>query len=134
MLQFAHSLLLVNGRYVLQLRDDRPDIAAPGLWALFGGSVEQGEEPRQAVLREVEEELCLRLDDCRLLWCVDQYSGFFRQIASYCFFEADITDLWGQHRLTEGQAVEHFSYHELGALRMASVMREAVERHYASLR
>jgi len=93
MIQFAHALLMVNGMYVLQLRDDKPGIAAPGMWSLFGGRVEESEEPRTALVREIEEELCLRLEDCRLFWNVERYSAFAGAVAAYSFFEADISEL-----------------------------------------
>ncbi|MEO1330365.1 MAG: NUDIX domain-containing protein [Pseudomonadota bacterium] len=45
-----------EGRVLCQLRDDRPDVAGPGLWSLFGGSAEPGETRRQAAMREFAEE------------------------------------------------------------------------------
>ena len=47
---------------LLQHRDDNPAIRWPGAWAIFGGHVEEGEEPEDAARREIEEELGLRLD------------------------------------------------------------------------
>jgi 8-oxo-dGTP diphosphatase len=49
-----------DGRLLLQHRDDRPGVAGAGLWGLFGGHIEPGEDPARAFLREIEEELAWR--------------------------------------------------------------------------
>ena len=53
------SALLYNprGEVLLQHRDDKPDIAHPNLWSLFGGHKEAGEELSEALVREVGEEI-----------------------------------------------------------------------------
>lgn len=48
-----------DGRYLMQLRDDRPDVSMRGYWGLFGGRIETGEKPRDALIRELREELRL---------------------------------------------------------------------------
>ena len=53
----AAILLLEDDRYVMQLRDDRPDIWYPGHWGLFGGGVDSGEDRTEALRRELREEL-----------------------------------------------------------------------------
>ena len=45
------------GRYLLQHRDSVPHIWYPGHWGCFGGGVQDGEEPLDALMRELEEEL-----------------------------------------------------------------------------
>lgn len=54
------------GRFLLQLRDNKPTIGSPNMWGLFGGSVEQGENPFDGALREIKEELCIELSPDRL--------------------------------------------------------------------
>lgn len=44
-------------RYLMQLRDDKPGIFYPDHWGLFGGAVEEGETPEDALRRELDEEL-----------------------------------------------------------------------------
>lgn len=114
----------------MQHRDDKPGIAAPGMWALFGGRVEDDESPRDAVIREVDEELCVRIDNCEPMWVVQRYSSFTQAMGLYSFFEADITGQWGRHRLMEGQAVALFSYADLLNLPMFPIMREALAYHF----
>jgi len=53
----AALLVTPDRRYLLQLRDDIPGIWYPDHWGLFGGAIEPGESPEQALMREVEEEL-----------------------------------------------------------------------------
>ena len=53
----AGLLVVPDGRYLLQLRDDRPSLRVADHWCLFGGRVEDGETPRQAMIRELGEEL-----------------------------------------------------------------------------
>lgn len=43
--------------YLMQLRDDRPEVSMANHWGLFGGIVEEGERPERALLRELKEEL-----------------------------------------------------------------------------
>lgn len=50
-----------DGRLVLQLRDDIPNISSPGHWSVWGGRVEEGESPIEAAAREVREELTLNV-------------------------------------------------------------------------
>ena len=42
-----------NSRLVVYLRDDNPAIPFPNHWDLFGGHLEAGETPEQALVREV---------------------------------------------------------------------------------
>lgn len=44
-------------RFLMQLRDDLPDILYPGHWGLFGGHLEPGETPEAGLRRELDEEL-----------------------------------------------------------------------------
>ena len=56
----ANVILESTEGITLQLRDDL------FLWGIFGGLVKDGEEPRAAAIREVQEELTIRLEPRRL--------------------------------------------------------------------
>lgn len=56
----AALLVTADGRYLMQLRDDKPEILLPDHWALFGGTVDPGEAGEAAIRRELEEELEFR--------------------------------------------------------------------------
>jgi 8-oxo-dGTP diphosphatase len=49
-----------GGRLLLQHRDDKPEIANPGLWGSFGGAIEPYETPHEGFVRELDEELSWR--------------------------------------------------------------------------
>jgi 8-oxo-dGTP pyrophosphatase MutT (NUDIX family) len=56
----AALIQLADGRYLLQLRDARPDIFYPDHWGCFGGAIDPGETPEAALVRELDEELGLK--------------------------------------------------------------------------
>jgi 8-oxo-dGTP pyrophosphatase MutT (NUDIX family) len=55
-----------GGRFLLQHRDDKPEIANPGLWGSFGGAIEPYETPHDGLLRELQEELSWQPDAMNL--------------------------------------------------------------------
>src|SRR3972149_5429926 len=83
--EIAHAILLVDGAYALQLRDDIPGIPARGIWSLFGGPLEEGETP-EAGLREISEERGLQLPEVRLFRQVDRHSEFWQRVVRSWFF------------------------------------------------
>ena len=63
----AAVLWTPDGRYLLQLRDDKPGLIMRGHWAAFGGSVDPGEDGETAIRRELMEELEFRAGDAELV-------------------------------------------------------------------
>lgn len=55
-------MLLHDHKMLLQLRDNKPGIRYPGIYALFGGKIEGEETPLQALQREIMEELGLPIE------------------------------------------------------------------------
>lgn len=51
-----------DGRYLLQRRDAINTIFYPDHWGCFGGAIERGELPSDALRRELREELALDLE------------------------------------------------------------------------
>jgi 8-oxo-dGTP pyrophosphatase MutT (NUDIX family) len=62
----AGILIDEHERYLLQRRDDLPQIWYPSHWGTFGGSVDRGEGELQALHRELHEELELKFTQARL--------------------------------------------------------------------
>ncbi len=63
MTRIATALLFDrNHQLLIYLRDNKPEISFPNHWDLFGGHVEAGETPEQALVRELKEELNIHID------------------------------------------------------------------------
>ncbi|MCA8880276.1 MAG: NUDIX domain-containing protein [Rhodobacteraceae bacterium] len=83
------KIAVITGDCVLALlRDDIPGLPWPGHWDLPGGGREIGESPESCALRELEEELGLRLDAARI-----GYRRFYRAPERTWFFGARWPDL-----------------------------------------
>ncbi|MBD2081183.1 NUDIX hydrolase [Leptolyngbya sp. FACHB-17] len=55
--EVAIAILYQQDQFLLQLRDNVPNIAYPGHWGLFGGHIEADESPEVALVRELQEEI-----------------------------------------------------------------------------
>lgn len=61
----AAIVVVEDGRYLLQLRDSKPDIWFPDHWGLFGGAIDPGESAESALIRELREEIGLEVETLR---------------------------------------------------------------------
>ena len=129
-IQSAHAILILDGDYILQLRDNKPTIAAAGQWSLFGGEIKIGETPLQTIKREVYEELSIEPAEHSYLWFTDYYSPFERTVIRTWFFASDVTTVWPGHKLREGKDVRTFRFKQLARLDMPQVMYQTLERFH----
>jgi 8-oxo-dGTP pyrophosphatase MutT (NUDIX family) len=102
--------------YLLQHRDDKRDIWYPGHWGCFGGSLDAGESPLDALRRELFEELELELHCAEFFTRFDfdlTALGAGRYYRSY--YVVDVAaDALRRVVLHEGQALGVFSGEAVG--------------------
>lgn len=107
--QVSHAFIYQGNRLLLQHRDNIPDIIYPNYWGLFGGSVDPGETPAQAIQRELEEELTWTPAEIKYVLTWEELDQFL--ITD--IFITPLTVNASQLKLTEGQAFGLFSFEEL---------------------
>ena len=110
----AAALLVLPGeRYLMQRRDDKPELFYPGHWSCFGGAMNKDEEPMATLRRELREELELEMPAAKLFGRFEfDLEGRLR--FDRIFFEVRITDeTFARLKLHEGAEMRAFPAEEL---------------------
>ena len=104
-----------DGRYLLQLRDDLPQIWYPDHWGLFGGGIDAGESPEDALRRELMEEIGFAPKELHFFTQLDFHFGFAGgPVIPRLYYEVPVTpDELAAMRLGEGKAMRLFGAEEL---------------------
>ncbi len=109
----AKAIVEYQGKIVLVLRDDNPAIPYPNVWNTPDGGIEDNETPREAMLRELQEEIGLITDVAIDLGTTTYSDGSI----VYRFFCPVTSEQFSQiHLASEGQRLDWFSYEEALAL------------------
>jgi 8-oxo-dGTP pyrophosphatase MutT (NUDIX family) len=111
----AAILVLEDGRYVMQLRDPIPKIFYPDHWGCFGGAVNAGEDPLDALHRELQEELEFRVEQALPFTRFDfDFSGLGQKKVFRIYYTVPVTQsAFADMRLHEGADVRAFTGMEL---------------------
>ena len=86
----AHSLIENNGKYLLIKRSEikrGKKNFYPAYWDIPGGTVEDGELPRQAAIRECQEEVGLHCDYQSFMKIARIRQGFYAPGVSWTIIE-----------------------------------------------
>lgn len=124
------GLVIYKGKFLLILRDNKPDIPFPNTWEYIGGAKEEYETLEKAGLREIEEEIGVRPKNYTFLG-IDNYHN--RQAGR--FIAILTNEEYQQLRLsTEGQKYDFFTLDETLKLNMAPSLKIFIKRNTRPLR
>jgi 8-oxo-dGTP diphosphatase len=112
-----------SGHILLQHRTDDA-FRLPGYWAFFGGGIEEGENPTEALKREIREELSYEVQKPKFLLAQKVRDGEDDN-TKYVFVEQYHDQLL---QLGEGQAMGWFLPDQTHALKMIDHDRFVVEQ------
>lgn len=125
-IRVAGVILHRDGRILLQHRDNDPAIIFPGAWAIFGGHVEPGEDPADAAIREIAEELGLHLHPPLPLFHHGTEGARERFI-----FLAPLTRAPADLTLNEGQGMALLGAREIESYPVVPAHREILRGYFA---
>lgn len=115
-----------NNKLLIYLRDDNPAISYPNCWDLFGGIIEGGEIPEQALVREVQEELGIKLAGFVKFGEYDCLIDEARPNKKFVYY-AHIDAVPEQLVLQEGQRLTSIHLSERHEYRFANILGEIVD-------
>jgi len=127
MIEIAQALVFDrDDKLLIYLRDDKPTIPFPNHWDLFGGHVETGETPAQALCRELQEEIGVTLATWRLFRSYECLTGDAYPNRKFIYY-AGIDRYAAELTLYEGQRLAAIAAGERSAYRFANILARVVE-------
>ncbi|ASY33588.1 MULTISPECIES: NUDIX domain-containing protein [unclassified Streptomyces] len=118
-----------RGELLLHLRDDLPEIAWPAHWSVLGGGCDPGESPADAIVRELDEEAGLTVENLTELFEITDQRGSGQIITFFSgSWDGDETDLL----LAEGVKLQFFAPDYLDILTIPPFIRDGIYRCLAA--
>ena len=110
MKQVSKAIITQADEFLFQLRDDSSEISYADQWSFFGGEIESGESPWQALQRELLEELGWHPETGAYLyqWDNPQHRGY-----SIHFFVVPFQGSHDRLVLGEGQDLGWFTMEQI---------------------
>lgn len=122
MIEIAQVLLFDrHDRLLIYLRDDKADIPFPNRWDFFGGHVEPGETPVQALVREVKEELGIELISWQFFRSYECLQGDVYPNRKY-IYRARIDKTIEELTLYEGQRLASIELDQCSDFKFANIL------------
>jgi len=128
------------GKYLFFLRDNKPTIPNPNMYGLLGGGIEEGEQPIEALKRELQEESNICVYDIKELGSkivthIIKDGGDEKTKMSKLFVFLGQTDqALEELKLDEGQKLEYFTIDEaLDKNNLAPAIRESIGEYKEKL-
>jgi len=132
MIEIAQVLLFDrHDRLLIYLRDEKADIPFPNYWDFFGGHVEVGETPEQALVREVNEELGIELVSYEFFRSYECLQGDVYPNKKY-IYRARIDKTIDELTLHEGQRLASISRAERSRFNFANILGAILEDFIAA--
>lgn len=129
----AHGLVFDrDGKFVFYLRDDKPTIPFPNHWDLFGGHLEPGETPHDALLRELREEIGVTPIHTEFFRRYDVTSGDAWPNVKHLYV-VHLAEAAAELALYEGQELRAINLADHHRYRFANVLGRIVADYAASL-
>src|SRR3990167_2263454 len=114
------ALIIYDKKLLLFLRDNYRSITDPNTWSLVGGEVDKGETHKQAIVREMNEEINIAPKKIRYLGRIQSQDGNLHAI----FLVNPTLEEVKKIKLgNEGQKVEFFRFNEIIRLDLARNVR-----------
>lgn len=114
-----------KGEILLYLRDNKPGIPFPQHWDLFGGHLEEGETPEEALVREVKEEINYDLKDYKFFRKYVCTEGDAYPNIKYIYYGKFNLPI-GEMTLLEGEYPRYFSREEIPDVKFANILKDIV--------
>lgn len=134
MSKIASALIVYNHKLLLHLRDNKhPDPNLRNKWGLIGGGVDNDEDPKTAVLREIKEESNLKPATIHYIGKlqIDKPSD---KDEAHLFCSLLTEDEVKKLNLgNEGDAVEFFSPKEIKKLELSPEVKKYYEKNQKNI-
>lgn len=130
MIRVSAAFVTHNHKVLLFHRDNIPTIADPDKWSLIGGHVENNESFDKGLIRELEEEISVKIKDFQFLF---EFIGSNQELV-YIYHVRLSKDQVKQIKLgSEGQEVSFFSFEQLEDLPLTTNLQEIYKKYHSNI-
>ena len=123
----AGVILIANNGNVLLQHRDKNNKWNQNSWSEFGGQIEEGETPEEAVKRELKEELGIKLTNLKFFkkYRLQRQKGIYEQFVFIASINCSLESLKKQQK--EGKDLALFNYEKINNLKMADYTKKLLE-------
>ncbi|MBU0569428.1 NUDIX domain-containing protein [Patescibacteria group bacterium] len=121
------AIICSRDKILLFLRDNKPDIPYPNHWHLPGGGRGDGESPREAIERELKEEVSHIPKKLKLLGIFVKENGTDTHV--YTAFVDNHEARLFKHGKGEGQKIRFFTINEMTKLKLTPLIDKYLTTH-----